>query len=119
MTDKANRGAKWTEYEEKQLLEERKTMTIEDIAKIHKRSVTGIVCRLEEIASKMIIKDGKSMEEAVAVTQLSKEAIDKSVKKHIKPPSPPLEQEPTLIDLKKQLDRIERKLDDLREAGLI
>jgi hypothetical protein len=66
-------GQKWTEQEEKQLLEElEKNMKKNDIATKHNRTVGGISSRIREIAYKMYLNK-IPMDDIIKKTKLSKE----------------------------------------------
>lgn len=69
-------GTKWSKEEEENLLKEMQSgKTIAECAKEHKRTEVGILSRLKQIACTMVL-DGKSVDEVVAHTGLTAEAIN-------------------------------------------
>ena len=71
-----NMGKPWKEDELRELLKEIEGKTsIEDIAKIHKRTVGGINSRLKDIAANYFINESKQINEIVILTGLSKDEI--------------------------------------------
>ena len=76
-----NTGKKWSGDEINNLLNEIKEKTIEDISKIHKRTVGGIRSRLKVIAASKFIDESKSIPEIMAITKLSKEEIIDAINK--------------------------------------
>lgn len=115
----ANYRVKWTEEEGKQLMEEIKTMKLEEIANIHKRNVGGIVLKLSQIGAKMIREDKKTMDEAMLATKQSKDDIEKAMEKQAKKKEKFVnnakleEQAATIVQLKAQLDRMEETLNKI------
>ena len=84
---KVKRGAKpgqeksmtrWTAEEDRKLLEGIKTLSVDEISKNHQRSVGAICSRLAVIAVKLI-DEGKSYDEAIAITKASRIDIDKQI----------------------------------------
>lgn len=131
-------GKRWTEEEEKQMVEEIKTLSVEEVAKIHKRMPGGISARLCLVAARLL-KEGKSMEEVVLATKQSKDNIEDFIKKNgdgsktkPTPTAKELEEkmnkkaekstksdkneelEMTIIEMKKQLDRMEQLLQQIQ-----
>lgn len=124
--------ARWTIEEDNNLLEQIKTLAVEDIGKIHQRSVGAICSRLAVLAVKLI-EEGKSQDEAIAITHASKIDITrhlsrieakKKISTVIVDVTPKLVQvttpkiisnkddnNPTVLELKERLDSIEEKLD--------
>lgn len=122
-------GKRWTEEEEKQMMEEIKTLPVDEVAKLHKRMSGGIRARLCMVAARML-REGKTMDEAMLATKQSKDDIEEFIKKNgdgskTKPTptakeleeklqkkqvkSAKLEElELTIIEMKKQLDRMEQ-----------
>lgn len=77
----SNTGQKWTDEEEKILLEElNKNMDIELIAQCHNRTTGGINARCREIAYKLY-SNNISMEEIIVKTKLDKNQITETIKK--------------------------------------
>lgn len=131
-------GKRWTEEEEKQMVEEIKTLSVEEVAKIHKRMPGGISARLCLVAARLL-KEGKTMEEVVLATKQSKDNIEDFIKKNgdgsktkPTPTAKELEEkmnkkaekstksdkneelEMTIIEMKKQLDRMEQLLQQIQ-----
>ena len=77
--DQSNFKNKWTEEEEKLLLEQVKTMKIDEIAKLHGRGIGSIVLRLSKIGAEMV-ESGKTMDEAMLITKQSKQDIEKATR---------------------------------------
>jgi len=77
----SNMGQKWTNEEEKILLEElNNNISIEVIAQKHNRTIGGISSRCKEIAYKMYLKN-ISMEEIIKQTKLDYEYIKQIIEK--------------------------------------
>src|SRR6516164_4861230 len=74
-------GKRWTEEEENRMLEEIKTMDVEEVAKLHKRMAGGISARLCLGAARML-KEGKSIEEVMLATKQTKDDIEQFIKKN-------------------------------------
>jgi hypothetical protein len=76
-----NIGKKWTTEEENILLDELdKNISIEVIAKTHKRTVGGIISRQRTIAYNMYVKN-VSIGEIIIKTRLNKEQIIEAIKR--------------------------------------
>lgn len=74
-------GQKWSKEEQKQLLDEiASNKSIEEIAKIHKRTERGIKCELEKQAIYICNVEKKSIEEAQIITGLDKLNIEIAIK---------------------------------------
>lgn len=75
-----NAGLRWTNNEEKDLLEELgKNLDIKTISEIHKRTTGSINARIKDIAYKLY-KKGNSFEEIILITKLEKEQINDIIK---------------------------------------
>lgn len=73
-------GQKWTEDEERQLLDELKTMEINSIARIHQRTTGGIHARRKLIAYKMY-KNHHPIEDIIVQTKLTQSQIMEYINK--------------------------------------
>jgi hypothetical protein len=77
----SNTGKKWTDDEERLLLQElNKNMEIELIAKKHNRTIGGINSRRKDIAYKLY-SNNNSMEEIILKTKLDEDQIIETIKK--------------------------------------
>jgi len=77
----SNMGQKWSEDEERLLVEElNNNIDIETIAQKHSRTIGGINSRLQEIAYKMYIKN-ISVEEIIKQTKLDYNSIEQIIQK--------------------------------------
>ncbi len=77
----ANTGVKWSDEEDKILLEEiGNNIDFETIAENHKRTIGGIHARRREIAYKMYLSSN-SIEEIVSKTKLSRDDINLTITK--------------------------------------
>lgn len=76
-------GTKWTDDEEKCLLESiaDENKTIEEIAIEHKRTPGGIISRLKQVAVKMVINDGIDINEVSKSLRVSVDDINTSLNK--------------------------------------
>jgi flagellar biosynthesis GTPase FlhF len=94
----ANAGKKWTEEEINILLNERKEdKSIEDIAKIHKRTDSSVKSKLLAIAVSLLNK--MSIEEASNIVKFSVPTIKQYMEKHpTKPEKPKEEKNINIID---------------------
>jgi hypothetical protein len=78
----SNMGQKWSEEEEKLLLEElNNNIDIETIAQKHSRTIGGINSRRQEIAYKMYLKN-ISIEEIIKLTKLDYNFIEQKIIKN-------------------------------------
>ena len=76
-----NMGQKWTNEEEKTLLQELdKNINIETIAQTHNRTIGGIIGRQRTIAYKMYVNK-VSIEEIITKTKLDKEQLLEAITK--------------------------------------
>lgn len=71
----SNCGNRWSKTEEENLLEEIKTMSIEDIGLSHKRTVGGIKARLLLLSCNML-NEGLSMDEVIKKTTMNEDDIE-------------------------------------------
>ena len=79
--DSSNTGQKWTDEEERLLLEElSKNIDIQLIAQCHNRTTGGINARRKEIAYKLY-SNNNSMEEIILKTKLDEDQIIETIKK--------------------------------------
>jgi hypothetical protein len=116
----------WSIEEEDKLLEEVKTLTVEEIAKIHKRSVGSISCRLCTIAVRLMDEGIRSTDEIMKITKVNKEELDKFIYKKQKRQENKLSKKKRddnntvnvylgestdILHIKTKLSRIEEKLD--------
>lgn len=77
----SNMGQKWSNEEEKLLLEElNNNINIEIIAEKHSRTIGGINARRREIAYKMYLKN-MSTEEIIKKTKLDNNSIEQTIQK--------------------------------------
>jgi hypothetical protein len=77
----SNMGQKWSDEEEKLLLEElNNNIDIEIIAQKHERTIGGINSRRQEIAYKMYLKK-ISIEEIIKLTKLDYNYIEQTIQK--------------------------------------
>ena len=77
----SNTGQKWTDEEERLLLEElSKNIDIQLIAQCHNRTTGGINARRKEIAYKLY-SNNNSMEEIILKTKLDEDQIIETIKK--------------------------------------
>ena len=77
----SNMGQKWSDEEEKLLLQElNDNIDIEIIAQKHNRTIGGINSRRREIAYKMYLKN-VSIEEIIRQTKLDNYSIEETIKK--------------------------------------
>ena len=54
-----NRGKKWSKVEETELLQHiENNISIDEIANLHKRTISGIRCRINDIAYNMYLSNG-------------------------------------------------------------
>ena len=78
----ANMGSKWTDAEERKLLDSmRKGIAIEDIAKKHGRTSGAITVRLEVIAIRMYEEDRYDIEHIEELTKLPESDIREAIEK--------------------------------------
>ena len=78
----ANMGSKWTDAEERKLLDSmRKGIAIEDIAKKHGRTSGAITVRLEVIAMRMYEEDRYDIEHIEELTKLPESDIREAIEK--------------------------------------
>lgn len=78
----ANMGSKWTDTEERKLLDSmRKGIAIEDIAKKHGRTSGAITVRLEVIAMRMYEEDRYDIEHIEELTKLPESDIREAIEK--------------------------------------
>ena len=78
----ANMGSKWTDTEERKLLDSmRKGIAIEDIAKKHGRTSGAITVRLEVIAIRMYEEDRYEIEHIEELTKLPESDIRNAIEK--------------------------------------
>jgi hypothetical protein len=76
----SNIGQKWTDKEEKLLLEElNKNIDIQQIAQYHNRTIGGINARRTRIAYKLY-SNNTSMEEIIFITKLNEDQIMETIK---------------------------------------
>lgn len=108
------RGSRWTAKEDEELLQQVKTLPIDQIAQLHKRTFNGISLRLAEIAIRLI-DEGKSYDEAVKITQASRVDIEKQLRKRTKREQRAAtsngDDKAEIIELRRRLDNLEQKLD--------
>ncbi len=108
-----NVGQKWTDEEEKLLLDElSKNITIEVIAQSHKRTIGGINARRREIAYKMH-SNNISMEEIISKTKLNEVQILETIKR--RKYKEPLSVETEIIEMKKDIKEMKKTLNELVE----
>ncbi len=108
-----NVGQKWTDEEEKLLLDElSKNITIEIIAQSHKRTIGGINARRREIAYKMN-SNNISMEEIISKTKLNEVQILETIKRRQN--KEPLSVETEISEMKKDIKEMKKTLNELVE----
>lgn len=71
------KGKRWSKEEEDQLLEEVETLSLTEIATIHRRTVTAIHARLCQIAIQAMIAEDATLEEIEILTKLRRHEIEK------------------------------------------
>lgn len=118
-----NVGQKWTEKEEKMLLEElNQNLSISTIAKNHNRTINGIDARRKQIAYKMYC-DKISIHEIMDKTKLDQKTIEDLVvtKTFTKPPQSKkrklqIEENETIIGMKKEIQVLKHQVQNLFEV---
>jgi hypothetical protein len=73
-----NMGKSWSTEEERNLIEEIKTLDIGQIANLHKRSIGSIKSRLRHIGCRMI-NDGITIHNVCEMLKLSETSLQKSL----------------------------------------
>ena len=71
-----NHGARWSKEQDDYLITSLKTMEIPDIAKKMERTDSSIRLHLASITCKIIEKEKLSIEDALAITKISREILD-------------------------------------------
>lgn len=112
-----NVGKIWSKQEINELLEEIKTKTIDDIAIIHKRTPTGIISRLRDIASKLN-DSGESIKQIMEITKLSEHDITDAINRRLSKKNKQSKKDETnnseiikmLINIEYRLNSIETEL---------
>jgi hypothetical protein len=122
-----NMGSKWTEIEERELLENiRNHLDIEEIAKKHSRTRGAITARLEVIAVRMYEDDKYDAEYIEEVTRMNirsiQEAIDKKDKYKSKYDTkhkyPHQNTDTEIANLKKEVMELKAMLKDLKRDDI-
>ena len=105
-----NHGKRWFDEEEAFLLEElHNNIDVPTISKIHKRTIGGITCRINEIAYRMYLKH-IPMKTIVAVTKLNEESIYQVIDK---------KQNPICVSNNNTSDIVELKRNIVELKGII
>lgn len=79
-TTPINHGGPWTTEEDDRLLKElATTMDIEDIATKHRRTPGAICARQNHIARRMVLQEGRTVEDAARLVRKSPSAIQQSL----------------------------------------
>jgi hypothetical protein len=118
------KGTKWTDEEEKQLLNEiAQNISKEKIAIIHKRNIGGISSRINEIAYRMFIQN-ILIDEIINKTKLKEQQIldfiekkkaikneSKTKQKKIVVESKPINIENEILEIKEQIKDINKNID--------
>lgn len=81
-SDDDNKGKPWSTEEGNDLIEEIKTLDVDKIADLHKRTVNGIRSRLKHIGRRMI-NDGVTLHNVCEMLNLSERAIQKTLNRGI------------------------------------
>jgi hypothetical protein len=105
----SNIGQKWTDEEEKLLLEElSKNIDVQIIAQSHNRTIGGITTRLKHIAYKMH-SNNDPVEEIILKTKLTEQQIKEIVKKREPPKEIKIQSK-----MENDIDEIKNEIKDLK-----
>jgi hypothetical protein len=114
----SNVGQKWTDQEERTLLEELdKNININIIAQNHNRMTGGIIFRQKEIAYKMYLKNS-SIEEIIQKTKLDNESIKQIIERKFKKNQPETKQfliENEITEIKNDIKELKNVIKELVE----
>ena len=114
----SNVGQKWTDQEERTLLEELdKNININIIAQNHNRMTGGIISRQKEIAYKMYLKNS-SIEEIIQKTKLDNESIKQIIERKFKKNQPETKQfliENEITEIKNDIKELKNVIKELVE----